>query len=64
MYTLFIETNYDASEAVGCYEVWEFTGNPAFTSFTWNSTKSGYFYPETTNYTSDPVTIVEARLTF
>ena len=64
MFTLFVETNYNASSTLGYYESWTSVGNPAFIGFTWDSSISGYCYPQTTNQSSDPVTIVEARLTF
>lgn len=64
MRTLFTETNYNASEPLGFYHSWRMDGNPGFTVFTWDATKSSYCYPQTTNETSDPVTIVEASLEF
>lgn len=63
MYSVFTETNSDASETLGIYKTWTTVGNPAFIGFTWDSTTT-HFYPQTTNHSSDPVTIVEARLTF
>lgn len=46
------------------YRTYTSYGNPSTLIFTMDSPNGSYFYPSTTNYSSDPVTITEVSLVF
>ena len=61
-------TKFNRSDVYGnfkeIYKTFTSYGNPSSITFTMDCQNGSYFYPSTTNFSSDPVTITEVSLVF